>query len=98
MWGNEIQPPVYHLNTSSSLLAPQPYVSLRLLRSFVTANFSGVGSLATRPTPNMEHKGLHFVWPIPYDLSSMGGSTRYIRSLQHNSLGYLGSEVSMIRW
>jgi hypothetical protein len=38
---------------------------------FVTFNFSGVGLLAPHPTPNLEGQGLHFVRPIPFDLSVM---------------------------
>jgi hypothetical protein len=32
----------------------QPYVSLGLLRGFVTVNFSGMVLLAPRPTPSLE--------------------------------------------
>jgi hypothetical protein len=60
----------------SSLLALQPSMGLGLFHGFVTVDFSGVGSLAPRPTPNLEDQGLHFVWPIPFDLSGMGGPTR----------------------
>jgi hypothetical protein len=46
-------------------------VGLGLLYDFVTVNFFGVGSLAPRPTPNQEDQGLHFIWPLPFDLSGM---------------------------
>jgi hypothetical protein len=39
---------------------------------FVTVNFSGVGSLAPRPTPNMEDQGLYFVWTLHFNLSGGG--------------------------
>jgi hypothetical protein len=32
----------------------------------------------------MEEQGLHFVWPLPFNLSGMGGSTRSLRSRQHS--------------
>jgi hypothetical protein len=44
-----------------------------------------VGLLARRSTPNLEDQGLHFIWPLPFDLSGIGGSTRSLRSRQHNS-------------
>jgi hypothetical protein len=64
------------LDKSSSLLALQPCVGLGLLHGFVTVNFSGMWSLAPRPTLNLEDQELHFVWPLPFHLSGMGGPTR----------------------
>jgi hypothetical protein len=46
---------------------------------FVTVNFSGMGSLATRPTPNQEDQRLHVVWPLPNDMSDMAGATSSLR-------------------
>jgi hypothetical protein len=43
---------------------------------FVTTDFSGGGGggvLATRPTPYLKHQGLHFVWPLHFDLPLIGG-------------------------
>jgi hypothetical protein len=37
-------------------------VSLCLLRGFVTVDFSGMRSIAPRPTPNLEDQGQQFVW------------------------------------
>jgi hypothetical protein len=42
--------------------------SKKIFGHFVTVNFSGVGSLAPRQTLNLEDQGLHFVWPLPFDL------------------------------
>jgi hypothetical protein len=56
-----------------SFLALQLWVGPDLLNDFVTVNFSGVGSEVPRPTTNPEDQGLHFVWPLPFDLSRMGG-------------------------
>jgi hypothetical protein len=50
-------------------------VCLSLLHSFVTVNISGVGSLTPRPVPNLVDQELHFIWPLPSDLSGMGGPT-----------------------
>jgi hypothetical protein len=57
---------------SSSLLVLQLYVYLGTLHGSVTLNFSLMESLTPRPMPNMEDPGLHFVWPLPCDLSDMG--------------------------
>jgi hypothetical protein len=43
-------------------------VVIGLLHGFVTVNFSVVGSLLQRPTPKLEDQGLHYVWPLPFDL------------------------------
>jgi hypothetical protein len=41
--------------------------------NFVTVHFFfRDGVVAPRPTTNMEHQGLHFVWPLSFDLSGMG--------------------------
>jgi hypothetical protein len=84
----------YIQNRSSSLLVLQPCLGLGLLRGFVTVDFSGVGLLAPRPTPNLEDQGLHFVWSLPFDLSGMGGATRSLRSRQHTSPCHWGAETS----
>jgi hypothetical protein len=54
---------------------------------FVTVNFTRMVSLAPRPTSSLDNQGLHFVWPLPFDLSGMGGSTWSFRSRQHSSPG-----------
>jgi hypothetical protein len=48
----------------------------------------GVGLLTPRSTLDLKDQGLHSVWPPPFDLSGMGGSTRSLRSRQHSSLGH----------
>jgi hypothetical protein len=83
--------------TSSYLLALQPCVGLGFLHGFVTANFSVVGSLAPHPTPNLKDQGLHFFWPLHFDLSGMGGPTRSLRSRQHSSPGHWGAQTSCPR-
>jgi hypothetical protein len=60
--------------SSSPLLALQPCVCLGLLHGFVTVNFLGVWSLAPNSTHDLEDEGLHFIWPLPFDPSGMGGS------------------------
>jgi hypothetical protein len=66
----------------SSLLVLQPCVGLGLLhdplpplgpRGFVTVDFVRGGVVS--PTPNLEDQGLHFVWPLPYDMSGLDGPT-----------------------
>jgi hypothetical protein len=79
---------------TSSSLAPQPCVGLGLLRGFVTVIFFGVGSLSPRQTPNVEDQGLHFICPLPFDLSDMGCHTRSLRSRQLSSLGHWGAQTS----
>lgn len=51
----------------------QPCACLGLIRGFVTVNSSGVGLLVPPPKPNLEDQGLPFFWPLPFDLSSIGG-------------------------
>jgi hypothetical protein len=83
-------------NSSSSLLALQLCVGFCLLHGpfysvgFVTVNFSRVGFLAPRPTSKLEVQGLYFVWPLFFDLSGIGDTTRSWRSRQHNFSGLLG--------
>jgi hypothetical protein len=60
----------YFTNPYSCLLELQPYMGLSLIHCFVTVDFLGVESLAPRPNPNLEDKGLHYVWPLPFDLSA----------------------------
>jgi hypothetical protein len=47
-----------------------------------------VGSLAQRPKDNLEDRELHFIWPLSFDLSDMGSTTRSLRSRQHLSSGH----------
>jgi hypothetical protein len=60
---------------------------LFLLLGFVTIYFSGMASLAPRPTPNLEDQELHFVRLLPFDLCGMGGCTSSLGSYYHNSSG-----------
>jgi hypothetical protein len=46
------------------------------------------------PTVNPQTGG-HFLWPLPFYLSGMGGSTRSLRSRQHSSLGHWGAQTSL---
>jgi hypothetical protein len=78
----------------SPLLALQPCVGLGVLRGSVTVHFSGVGSLASLATPNLDDQELHFVWPLTFDLSEMGGPTRSSRSRQHSFPGHWGTQIS----
>jgi hypothetical protein len=48
---------------------------------FLTISFSGVVLLALRPNPNLGDQELHFVWPLPFDLSDMGSSTKSLHPL-----------------
>jgi hypothetical protein len=73
------------------------HVGLGLLRGFVTVNVSGVGLFAPRSTPNQEDQGLHFLWPLPFDLSDMGGPTRSLRSRQYSFPGHWGTQTSSPR-
>jgi hypothetical protein len=41
--------------------------------------------VSPRPNPNLEDQRLHLVWPLPFDLSCTGGSTRSLHSRQHSS-------------
>jgi hypothetical protein len=59
------------LSSSSSLMVLHTFLDLGLLDGFVTVNFSGVGSVDPRSTPNLEDQGLHFVCALPFDLSVM---------------------------
>jgi hypothetical protein len=61
---------------------------------FVTVDFSRMRLLARYPTPNLEGQGLHFVWPLPFYLSGMGGPTRSLLSHQHSSPGHWGTQTS----
>jgi hypothetical protein len=58
--------------------------------SFVTVNFSWVWSLTTQTAPILEVQWLHLAWHLLFDLSGIGGSTRSVHSLQHNSWGHTG--------
>jgi hypothetical protein len=53
--------------------------------------------VSPRPTPNLEDQGLHSVWPLPFDLSGMGGATRSLRSRQHSSPGHWDTQSSSPR-
>jgi hypothetical protein len=65
--------------------APLPWPPFIGSGSFVTVEFSGMG-LSLSPTPNLEDQKLHSVWPLPFDLSGMGGTTKSLCSRQHSSL------------
>jgi hypothetical protein len=52
-------------SSSPSLLALQPCVGLGLVRGYVTVDFSGVGSLAPHPTPNLRTRDYTFSGPYP---------------------------------
>jgi hypothetical protein len=60
-------------------------------------DFSGVGLLASLPTPNLEDQGLYFVLPLPFHLFDMGGSTRNVRSRQHTSPEHWVTQTSSPR-
>jgi hypothetical protein len=68
-------------------MALQYCVFLGFLHGFTTGNYSGVGLLAARPTTNLVDQVLHFVWPLPFDLSGVGGYTRSLRCHRHKSPG-----------
>jgi hypothetical protein len=51
-------------------------MGLGFIRGFVTVDFFEGGSLAPRPNPNLEDKGLHFVWPLPFDLCGKDGTAK----------------------
>jgi hypothetical protein len=78
----------YLVSSSYSLLTRQPCVGLGILHGFITLNFSGLGTVAARPTPNLDDQRLHFIWPLHFDLSDMGGCTRSLRSRLHSSPGH----------
>jgi hypothetical protein len=56
--------------------------------------FSGMVSLAPRPTRNLENQGLHFVWTIIFDLSGICEITTSLRSSQHSSPGHWEAQTS----
>jgi hypothetical protein len=60
---------------------------------FWTVNCSWVLWLTPRPTPNLEIQGVHFVYPLLFDVSDMDGPTRSLRSHQHNSPGHWGALI-----
>jgi hypothetical protein len=47
--------------------------------------FMWEGYQPNRTTPNLEDQGLYFVWPVPFDLSSLDDPTRSLNSGQHSS-------------
>jgi hypothetical protein len=74
--------PVWVLGSSTAFLQ-------RLWRFRWTVDFR-VGYLAPCPTPNLEDQGLHFIWPLHFELSGMGGPTMSLSSSQHSSLHFTG--------
>jgi hypothetical protein len=50
--------------------------------------------VAPSQNPNLEDQKLHFVWPLPFDLSGMGDPTRSLRSRQHSSPGHWEAQTS----
>jgi hypothetical protein len=58
--------------------------------SFVTIHFSKVEVLAPWSTPNLEDQGLHFVWPLPFDLSG-----KILRSCQHSPPRHWGRKLHL---
>jgi hypothetical protein len=60
----------------------QPCAGLGLLHGFVTVNFLGGGILSPTPNSKLLRPGLHFVWPLSFDLSGMVYPTRRLRSRQ----------------
>jgi hypothetical protein len=69
-------------------------VGLVLLHDLLALNFSGVGSLAPCPTPNLGDYGLHFISLLTFELSGIVGATRSIGSRQHISLGHWNTQTS----
>jgi hypothetical protein len=58
---------------------------LGLVHGFIKVNLFAVGSLAPCPTTKLEDQGLHFVCPLPFNLSGTVGATRSLHSRQHSS-------------
>jgi hypothetical protein len=75
---------------------PPPWFSFIGSGGFATIDFSGVGLLVSRPTHNPWDQGLHFIWPLPFDLSGMGDPTRSLRSLSI-ALHVTGAQTSSPR-
>jgi hypothetical protein len=67
------------------LLVQNPCVGHDFLHGFVTGIFSSLGLLAPFPIPSLENQGLHFIWSLPFDLSSMGGPIGSLCFHQHSS-------------
>jgi hypothetical protein len=59
---------VYRVYSANLLLALCGSWALPWFRK---SNIFGEVSLAPRRTPNLEDQGLHFVWPLLFDLSDM---------------------------
>jgi hypothetical protein len=57
-----------------------------------------LGSLAPFPNSNLENLGLHLVWPLPFDMSHIGGSTRSLCSRQHSFPGHLFNWLCFFLW
>jgi hypothetical protein len=55
---------------------------------FCNSTFSGMGVII------LINRWLHFLWLVPFDLSSMGGATRSLHPHQYSPLGPLGQSVS----
>jgi predicted acylesterase/phospholipase RssA len=95
IWGGE---GIACTNTSVSLLlfsagaatpfgfSPPPW--------FRNSKFFQGGVVAPRPISNLEDQGLHLVWPLPFDLSGIGGSTRSLRSRQPSCPGEWDAQTS----
>jgi hypothetical protein len=64
---------------------------------FRNSIFVGVPLFAPCQTPNLKGYGLHFGWPLPFDLYGMGESIRRLRSSQQSSPGYWVSKTSSPR-
>jgi hypothetical protein len=80
-------------------MAQQPYMGLgpSFFWTFRNSIIFGVELLAPRPNPKAGDQGLHFVWPLLFDLPGMGGPTRSLRSRRHSSPGYWGAQTSSPR-
>jgi hypothetical protein len=54
------------------------------------------------PTPNPQPKEpglrIHFVWPLPFDLSCIGDPTRSLRSRQNSCQGHWDAQTSSPRY
>jgi hypothetical protein len=52
---------------------------------FRNSKFFQGGVVSLSLTPSLKDQGLHFICPLPFELSGMGGPTRSLRFRQHSS-------------
>jgi hypothetical protein len=77
-----------------SLLGLQPCVYLGLFHLWRSRNRKCFRCGVLSPTPNPKDQRLHFVWPLPFNLSGMDGFANLSSSRQHSSPSDCGAQTS----